>query len=70
MRVPDDDLAEIDAEAGSNRTRFILGAVRAHIAQRKRERLDHEIGRLLTDDGQEHLAIDREFAETLVDGFA
>jgi hypothetical protein len=68
LRVPDDELAEIDAEAGENRTQFMLDAVRATIVRLKRERLDAEVGRLLAESADENLAIANEFEQTLSDG--
>lgn len=68
LRIPDDFLAEIDAEAGDNRTQFILNAARAAIKRIKRERLDEEVGRLLAEGADESIAIDHEFAHTLLDG--
>jgi hypothetical protein len=68
LRIPDDVLAEIDAEAGNNRTQFILNAARAAIVRIKRERLDEEVGRILVEDAIENLEINQEFAHTLLDG--
>ncbi len=68
LRIPDDVLAEIDAEAGNNRTQFILNAAKAAIVALKRKRLDEEVGRILVADAAESLAIDDEFAHTLLDG--
>ncbi len=68
LRIPDDVLAEINAEAGNNRTQFILNATKAAILALKRERLDAEVGRILVEDAHENLTIDKEFAHTLLDG--
>jgi metal-responsive CopG/Arc/MetJ family transcriptional regulator len=68
LRIPDDVLAEIDAEAGNNRTQFILNATRAAIVRIKRERLDEEVGRILVEDAIENLEINQEFAHMLLDG--
>ena len=50
LRVPDDVLAMIDAEAGTNRTQFMLNATREAISRRQRERLDTEVSFLLLED--------------------
>lgn len=69
LRVPDADLAEIDAEAGpGNRTQFVLTAVRETIQRRHRERLDAEVARILALDPDEQLAIDAEFGHAIGDG--
>jgi hypothetical protein len=68
MRIPDDDLASIDAEAGGNRTQFMLDIVRAELVRRHRERLDEEVGRILAEQADENRAIAREFDATLADG--
>jgi metal-responsive CopG/Arc/MetJ family transcriptional regulator len=68
LRIPDEFLAEIDAEAGNNRTKFILDAAKAAIVALKRKRLDEEVGRILVADADENIAIDQEFSHTLRDG--
>lgn len=68
LRVPAEDLAAIDAEAGENRTQFMLAAAREAVARARRERLDAEIGRILAEDADENLAILGEFAHTMADG--
>ena len=49
IHVPDDVLADIDAEA-KKRTQFILNATRAALIRLKRERLDEQVGRLQCED--------------------
>jgi len=68
LRVPDDVLAAIDAEAGDNRTQFMLNAAREAIRLRQRERVDAEVSRILLDDVERDLAIVRDFESTVADG--
>jgi uncharacterized protein (DUF1778 family) len=68
LRVPADELAAIDAEAGENRTQFMLAAARDAVNRLRRERLDAEIGRILAEDAEENLAILDEFAHAMADG--
>lgn len=68
IRVPADELAAIDAEAGDNRTQFILTAARDAVARLRRERVDAEVGRILAEDAAENLALLAEFAHTMADG--
>ena len=71
LRIPDDDLASLDAEAahdGSSRTQFVLDAVRAEIVRRHRLRVDEEVGRLLAEQADENRALAREFEATMADG--
>jgi uncharacterized protein (DUF1778 family) len=70
LRIPADELAAIDAEAGENRTQFMLAAAREAVARLRRERLDAEVGRVLAEDADENLAILAEFAHTMADGLA
>lgn len=68
LRVPDDELAAIDAEAGDNRTQFMLAAAREAVQRRRRERLDAEVSRILLDDAERDVAILKDFAPTMSDG--
>lgn len=68
LRVPDDVLALIDAEAGNNRTQFMLNAAREAIARRRRARTDAEVSRILLEDAERDLAIQRDFAPAMGDG--
>lgn len=70
LRVPDDELAAIDAEAGDNRTQFMLAAARDAVQRRRRERLDAEVSRILLDDAERDLAIVTDFGPTMSDGLA
>jgi uncharacterized protein (DUF1778 family) len=58
----------IDAEAGTNRTQFMLNATREAISRRQRERLDTEVSFLLLEDVDRDLAITEDFAHTTDDG--
>ena len=64
LRVSDDDLALIDAEAGDNRTQFILNAARktVRLRRRQRRRLDAEVSRILLEDAERDLTVMRGFA--------
>jgi uncharacterized protein (DUF1778 family) len=68
LRVPDEVLAMIDAEAGDNRTQFMLNAAREAIRIRQRERVDAEVSRILLDDVDRDLAIAQDFESTMADG--
>ncbi len=68
LRVPDDVLALIDAEAGNNRTQFMLNAAREAIARRRRERLDAEVSFLLLEDVERDVTIADDFAPAMNDG--
>ena len=64
LRVSDDDLALIDAEAGDNRTQFIRNAARktVRLRRRQRRRLDAEVSRILLEDAERDLTVMRGFA--------
>ena len=68
LRVPDDVLALIEAEAGDDRTQFMLHAALEAVRLRKRERTDAEVSRLLLEDAERDLTIARDFALTVADG--
>jgi uncharacterized protein (DUF1778 family) len=68
LRVPDDVLDLIDAEAGDNRTQFMLNAACEVIARRQRERTDAEVSRILLEDVERDLAILSDFEPTMGDG--
>jgi uncharacterized protein (DUF1778 family) len=68
LRIPDEVLAMIDAEAGDNRTQFMLNAAREAVRLRQRERVDAEVSRILLDDVDRDLAIARDFESTMADG--
>ena len=68
LRVPDEDLALIDAEAGQNRTQFMLTAARELADRRRRERLDAEVSRILIEDAERDLSILAELSSTMADG--
>jgi len=67
-RPPLDQPSAIDAEAGENRTQFMLAAAREAVARARRARLDAEIGSILAEDAEENLAMLGEFAHTMADG--
>jgi len=70
LRVPDEELALIDAEAGGNRTRFMLMAAHETARRLRRARFDAEVSRILLEDVERDQAISDEFSVTLSDGLA
>lgn len=68
MVVPDDQLAQIDAEAHGNRTAFMVSAAIEVAKRTRRERIDREIAADVAD----HTGVDaRAYADwegTLADG--
>jgi uncharacterized protein (DUF1778 family) len=68
LRVPDEDLSLIDAEAGGNRTHFMLTAAREAARRLRRERLDAEVSRILIEDAERDLAVLAELSQTMADG--
>jgi hypothetical protein len=68
MVIPDDDLALIDAVAGSNRSAFMLGAAKEAALRRHRERLDVEIASCLAETADEDRILAAEFAGIAGDG--
>ncbi|MDB5094628.1 MAG: hypothetical protein JWO85_2729 [Candidatus Eremiobacteraeota bacterium] len=68
LRIPDEDLSLIDAEAGNNRTQFMLTAAREAALRLRRERLDAEVSRILLEDAERDLAVLAELSDTMADG--
>jgi predicted transcriptional regulator len=69
IRVPDEELANIDEIAGpNNRTQFMLEAARRAVAQRRRQRLVDEVGRLCAESAEENLAVVDDWSVTMADG--
>ncbi len=57
MVVPDEDLAAIDEVATPNRTAFLLEAARVAVARLRREKLDAEIARCLSETAKDDLVL-------------
>lgn len=70
MLVPDEQLAEIDAQAGGNRTAFMVAAAVERARRLKRERTDREIMAAIAADDELDFAVYREWEGTLADGLA
>lgn len=68
MVVPDEDLAAIDEVATPNRTAFMLKAAKEAAARLRRERLDAEIARCLTESADDDRLLLDEFAGVAADG--
>jgi hypothetical protein len=68
MVVADDVLAEIDAQAGGNRTAFMVGASLNLARQLRRRQLDRDIAAALAADAEIDDAANREWDVTVADG--
>jgi hypothetical protein len=68
MLIKDDDLAEIDAQAGGNRTAFMVEAALERARHRRRDFEDAEIERLCAENADETLAVYRDWEVTMADG--
>jgi uncharacterized protein (DUF1778 family) len=68
LRIPDEDLAFIDSEAGQNRTQFMLAAARELAERRRTARLDAEVSRILLEDAERDLGVLAELAPSMADG--
>lgn len=66
--IPDADLSAIDAVAPSNRTAFMLAAVREAVQRINREREDRELARILDESAEEDADLLAEFSGTVADG--
>jgi hypothetical protein len=66
--VPDAELAAIDAVAPSNRTAFMLAAVREAVRRINREHEDRELARILDESAEEDAQLLAEFSGTVGDG--
>jgi uncharacterized protein (DUF1778 family) len=70
LRIPDEELALIDAEAGGNRTQFMLTAAHEAAERLRRARFDAEISGILLEDVERDLAINDDFSAAMSDGLA
>jgi len=70
MLIKDDDLAEIDAQAGGNRTAFMVEAALERARRMRRELEDAEIERLGAEGWEEGLEVYRDWEATIADGLA
>lgn len=68
IRVPDEDLAAIDAAAGGNRTQFMLAAAREAAQRYQRARLDAEVSRILLEDADRDRAVLDDLSGSMADG--
>jgi hypothetical protein len=68
MLIPDEALAEIDAQAGGNRTAFMLAAAVERARKLKRELIDREIEANIVASADHDAEIYRELESTLGDG--
>lgn len=66
--IPDVELAAIDAVAPSNRTAFMLAAVREAVQRINREREDRDLARILDESAEEDAQLLAEFSGTVADG--
>jgi hypothetical protein len=68
MLIPEEALAEIDAQAGGNRTSFMVTAAIERARTLKRNQIDREIAATLTANAAENAATYRDWEPTLADG--
>jgi hypothetical protein len=68
MLIPPEALAEIDAQAGGNRTAFMVTAAIARARELRRERIDHEIAANIMASADHDAEVYREWEGTLADG--
>lgn len=68
MLIADELLAEIDAQAGGNRTAFMVAASLERARTVRRERLDREIAESLEADADADMATYRDWEPTMADG--
>jgi hypothetical protein len=68
MLIPDDALAEIDAYADGNRTRFMVSAALARVNELRRALVDAEVEAACLADAERDLRVYREWEPTLGDG--
>jgi hypothetical protein len=68
MLIPEEALAEIDAQAGGNRTSFMLTASIERARRLKRADVDREIAETLAANADENEAVYRDWEPTLGDG--
>lgn len=70
IRVPDEDLAAIDAAAGGNRTQFMLAAALEAAERYQRARLDAEVSRILREDADRDRTVLDDLSGSMADGLA
>ncbi len=68
MLIADELLAEIDAQAGGNRTAFMLAASLERARTARREQLDREIAESLDADVDADMSVYRDWEVTMADG--
>ncbi len=68
MLIPDEQLAEIDAQADGNRTAFMVAAAVERARRLRRERTDREILDSIAADDERDFAVYREWEGTSADG--
>lgn len=68
MLIPEEQLAQIDREAGGNRTSFMIAAAVDRARDLERARLDQEIARSVSEDAESDLALYRDWEITMADG--
>jgi hypothetical protein len=68
MLIPDEALAEIDAQAGGNRTAFMLAAAIDRARKLRRESVDREIAANIVESAEHDAQLYSEWETTLGDG--
>jgi hypothetical protein len=68
MLIGDAELAEIDGQAGGNRTAFMVAAAVERARALKRRQVDEEIATSLRADEEANADVNREWETTLADG--
>jgi hypothetical protein len=66
--ISDEDLAIIDAEAGPNRSTFVVASAREAAMRVRRARIDDEIESIMREHADHDVSLAREFACKLADG--
>jgi hypothetical protein len=68
MLIGDAELAEIDGQAGGNRTAFMVAAAVERARALKRQRIDEEIAASLRENEAADALVDGEWDVTMADG--
>lgn len=68
MLIADELLAEIDAQAGGNRTAFMVAAALERARAVHRQRVDREIAESVDANPDDDLALYRDWEATMADG--
>ncbi len=68
MLIGEAELAEIDGQAGGNRTAFMVAAAVERARALKRARIDAEIAASLRENDEDDAQVYREWEATLADG--